>query len=103
MEFCPACYPLKVRSHFNTYLEDIIDVLLIPLWGQKPKAQLPRFPWWMSATHFWYRALEVCRVIRFTDVIDKKDHWPRSWTIIDEAQRRGIPIEAVKIFGRVAT
>lgn len=101
--FCPACYPLKVRSHRNVYFEDFLDIFLTRLYASGIKAQLPRFPTWLSLTYFWYRIMELLRIVRFTSEFEKKDHWPRSWAVIEEARRRGIQIESILILGRVST
>lgn len=102
-QFCPACYPAKVRSHFESKLEILIDVPLSRVTSKKPARQLPRYPAWCSFTHWFYRFMELVHVVRRTKEFHQKDHYPRSWVIIQEAQKRGIPIESISMFGRVAT
>lgn len=78
-------------------------MFLTGMYGNSARSQLPRFPAWCSVTHFWYRLMELCHIIRFSKELQKNDHWPRSWAVIEEAQRRGISIEQIKILGRVST
>lgn len=47
--------------------------------------------------------MEFFRVVRFSEHLDKKDHYPRSWVVLEEAKRRGIKIEAIHILKRVST
>src|SRR3989338_1866597 len=101
--YCAACYPNKVHSHRGIYLGDFVDILLGGFWSNKPRSQLPRFPWWFSVTHGWYKLMELCHIVHFSEQFDKKDHYPRSWSIIEAAKRCGIPIESVRILGRVST
>lgn len=100
--FCPACYPKKVHSHWDSYLPELLDIF----WGdlffsQKAEAQLPRFPFWFSFIHLWYGFLSLIGLVRFSSDFDKKDHYPRSWVVIEEARRRGVVIENILILGRV--
>jgi len=101
--YCPACYPNKIRSHAGIYFGAMLDVFLQAFTSKKARPQLPRFPKWLSLTHWFYRGMEFIHVVRFSRDFDKKDHYPRSWVIIQEAQRRGIPIESIRIFGRMTT
>lgn len=102
--YCPACYPKKVRSHWDSYLPELLDIF----WGdlffsRKPEAQLPRFPFWFSFTHLWYVFLSFVGLVRFSADFEKKDHYPRSWVVIQEAKRRGIHVESISILGRVTS
>lgn len=102
--YCPACYPKKVRSHWRTYYAELFEIIAGGiLFSREKQFQLPRFSRWLSLDHFWHRLMEILGVVSFTDKFEKKDHYPRSWIMIEEAQRRGLSIEAVRIGGRVAT
>ncbi|MBI2552625.1 hypothetical protein HYW17_04995 [Candidatus Uhrbacteria bacterium] len=101
--YCPACYPNKIRSHAGIRLQAYLDILFQDFFSKKAVAQLPRFPKWFSAAHFWYKLMEMLGVVRFTAQFDRTEHWPRSWAIIAEARTRRISIESIKLLGRVST
>src|SRR3989338_10002441 len=103
MQYCSACYPNKVKSHRGIYFGDLLDILITGFLINRPRPQLPRFPHWCSLTHGWYKLMELCRIVRFTEQIEKKDHYPRSWVVLEEAKRRGIKVEAIRLLGRVST
>lgn len=102
-DFCSACYPSKVRSHRQIYFSGLADIVLRLVMPRAAAPQLPRFPKWLSLTHWFYRGMEFCRVVSFSSGFKKEEHYPRSWVMIEEAWKRGIPIDSVRILGRMTT
>lgn len=101
--YCVACYPNKVRSHRGIYVSELFDILLSGFVGAKPRMQLPRFPWWLSVTHFFYTLMRWFRVVSFSEEFNRTDHYPRSFIMIEEAKRLNLPIESISILGRKST
>ncbi len=101
--YCEACYPNQIRSHTGPYVAALMDYFMgIFLW-RRAVPQIPLFPRWASPSHWWYGILILLRLITLEKKFDKKEHYPRSWCVIEEARRRGIPIEATRILGRITS
>ena len=101
---CPACYPNKVYSHRASWWGEVLEIFIERFFfAGGVQVQLPRWPRWFSITHFWYAAMAACRLIRFCPHLDKKDHYPRSWVVLEEGQKRKISLESITILGRVST
>lgn len=101
--YCAACYPNKISSHRGTYFATMLDLAFGLFTSYKAQPQLPLMPRWFSPVHWFYLGMKMLGVVSFSKEFNRKDHYPRSWVIIDEALRRGIPIESVRILKRVSS
>ena len=68
--------------------------------SRKAVPQIPPLPRWFSPSHWWYAVLLGLHLIKIEEFLDKKDHYPRSWCVIEEARRRGWKVYAPEIIDR---
>lgn len=93
------CLPAKRRSHFDLhadyYFEKIRNFWFAPFRFLEPKN-------WKNSDIVWSGLLNIFRLlgaVRFVRDPDEKEIYNRSLIIFREARKRGIEIEAIKIFG----
>src|SRR3989344_7642039 len=98
-EYCLNCLPAKRRSHFDLhadyYFEKIRNFWFAPFIFLEPKN-------WKNSDIVWSGLLNIFRLlgaVRFVRDPDEKEIYNRSLIIFREARKRGIEIEAIKIFG----
>lgn len=97
--YCPHCLPNKRRSHFDLhadyYFEKIRKVFFAPYKFLEPKN-------WKNPDIVWSSILNIFSLlgaVQFVRDPDEKEIYNRSLIIFREARKRGIEIEAIKIFG----
>lgn len=101
-EHCIHCLPTRrtnhIDLHIDHHLNSLVRVVSFPF-GFWNSSRLSRY----IMTSIWDRLLDVLaaiRIVSFTDAPDRSQLHNRSLIFFDEAKKRGIEIEAIRVFGR---
>ena len=97
--YCQYCLPTKRKSHWDLqveyYMEKIRRTLLAPV-DLAVDILMPNGDW------LWEKILEffgIFGLVKFVGDPPRTQIFNRSLIILDEAKKRGIEVEAIKIFG----
>ncbi|MDO8617700.1 MAG: hypothetical protein Q7N87_02305 [Candidatus Uhrbacteria bacterium] len=103
VDWCPNCLPTKRTTHLHLYIEYGIDLIVRGLYRVKnflfqpfAKTHATHDPLW----HLIVMGLKSVGIIRFVDPPDSSTIRNRSLIFLDEAKRRGIRVQAMKLLGQ---
>jgi len=89
-KYCPYCLPAKRRTHKHFHIIYYLS------W-------LPSFDFKLNINKFWpliLQTLSIIKIVKFEANPNKEKLLNRSLIFFNEAQKRGIDIRVVKVFGK---
>lgn len=91
--FCPHCLPTQRTSHLGLHFDYYLDKIFEPFIDSLPQA----LPWQDKLWHLFLVLLKGLKLARFTSDIAVTQFHNRSLIFIEEAQKRGLEIKALKL------